>query len=310
MNAVINFLKKAAPFGQSLIIAICVAIAGSAIAVLGANEAHEYEIRYSTIDAVSFNQEVFADWAMKNAQEAGCSKTSITAHLSEQVTLQCTLHSGEPLWELRSGLQDGVELIDVGVRTAPLGEFEPRWWAVLGALLAPVLVSIILLRGLDFRGDLHRSFQFFKRYPWLPFIAPGITYLALFLFGYIFPAIEMEPGRYAEILYIPSTILYVLIIAPLFEEALFRQWVYERTIYKLPVWLVAAGGSWAFSLSHIFSPQASMTLAYLPAMFVFGLFLYWVRYVSNSLIAALVCHLCNNALPLTFVVVAGWVMSF
>lgn len=309
MNAVFTYIKNAAPFGQSLILAICVAIASSAIAVLGSNEAHKYEISYSTVDAVNFDQKAFIDWAMRNAQGAGCSEIAITANLPEEISLQCVLRSSESLWDLRSGLQNGVILNDVGVGTAPLGELEPRWWAVLAVLIAPILVSIFLIRGLDIRDDLHRSFQFFKRYPWLPFIAPGITYLSLVSFSYILPAIEVDPGRYAEFLYIPQTILYVLIIAPLFEEALFRQWVYKRTICKLPVWLVAVGGSWAFALAHIFSPQASMTLAYLPAIFVFGLFLFWVRHASNSLFAAFVCHVCNNVLPLAFLAIAGWVMS-
>ncbi len=309
MNAALKYLKNAAPFGQSLLIAICVALASSAIAVLGANEAHEYEIKYSTVDAVNFNQEAFLDWMVENAQEAGCLTTSTTVNSSGVVTLQCTLRSGEPLWDLRGDLQGGVHLVDVGVGTAPLGELEPRWWAVFAALIAPVLVSIFFVRGLDFKGDFHRFLQFFKRYPWLPIVAPGVTYLSLILFSYILPAIEVEPGRYADVLYIPSTVAYVVIIAPLFEEALFRQWVYERTISKLPVWVVAAGGSWAFSLAHIFSPQASMTLAYLPAIFVFSLFLFWVRHTSNSLFAAFVCHVCNNVLPVVFLAFSGWVMA-
>lgn len=164
-------------------------------------------------------------------------------------------------------------------------------------LVLPVLVTLMLLRGLPLREDLTRAGRVMMRQPWVLAVVPLAMGGGSLAFNTLLP---IRPDRLAEAAEVfqaaPVGGLAIVLVMPIFEEAVFRQWLYVRTIERLPVWAVALGSAWFFMLIHIFNPQVIAIPGYLPTVFVGGLAFFWIRHRFNSFSLAALAHVLNNGL--------------
>jgi len=169
--------------------------------------------------------------------------------------------------------------------------------SMAGYLLLPVLVTLVLLRRLPIREDLARAGRAIVRQPWVVAVVPLTMGGGSVLFNAIFPIRVDRLPEAAELFQaVPMGALAIVLVMPIFEEAIFRQWLYVRTIDRLPVWVVAVGSAWFFMLIHIFNPQVIAIPGYLPTVFVGGLAFFWIRHRFGSFSLAALAHVLNNGL--------------
>lgn len=177
----------------------------------------------------------------------------------------------------------------------------------LAAHLAILLLVVgILLRDLPVRADLVRARNVVLRRPWVLAVVPLAMFGGAAVFNTLLP---IDTERVAEMTDLfeaaaPGA-LGIIVFLPLFEEAVFRQWLYVRTIDKLPAWAVAIGSAWFFMLMHVFNPQVMALPGYLPTVFVGGLAFFWVRHRFNSFSLAALAHMLNNGLAFGL----GWMLQ-
>jgi membrane protease YdiL (CAAX protease family) len=166
----------------------------------------------------------------------------------------------------------------------------PNW-----LLIVPFLFSIYLLKSLDLSGDVKRGWAAIKRSPWILVVLPlaTISVSALVSVAWSPDVVELEEIEEILSFVVPSAI-GTLVVFPLLEEALFRHWIYVRTIHLMkPVW-VAVGSAWTFTLAHLFNPQVGSLSGYLPTVFVAGCILFWLRHRYRSLSVSFAAHAANN----------------
>jgi len=169
--------------------------------------------------------------------------------------------------------------------------------AVTIYLALPILVTLALLRGLSFRDDLKRAAHVIVRQPWVLAVVPFAMAGGSVVFNTLLPLRIDRVAEAAELLQvIPAGVIAIVLTMPVFEEAVFRQWLYVRTIDRLPSWAVAAGSAWFFMLMHVFNPQVGAMPGYLPTVFVGGLAFFWLRHRFGSFSLAALAHVLNNGL--------------
>lgn len=164
-------------------------------------------------------------------------------------------------------------------------------------LALPLIVTIVLLRGLSMREDIIRAARVVARRPWVLAVVPLTMGIGGVVFNALLPARIDRLNEVMEAFQtIPAGAIAIVLVMPVFEEAVFRQWLYVRTIDRLPVWAVALGSSWFFMLSHIFNPQMIAAPGYLPTVFVGGLAFFWIRHRFGSFSLAALAHMLNNGI--------------
>lgn len=160
----------------------------------------------------------------------------------------------------------------------------------------PMGIALYLIRGLAWREDIGRAFRALSGTPFLILAAPtavmvtGAMILAISGTGH-----EPMEGNPFPLDGIPM-LLVMILVSPFFEEAVFRQWLYERTQNSLPPVTAGIAGSWFFMLAHLFNPQTGMNPAYLLVVMVLGGVLFWIRHRYQSFSLAAIAHSINNGI--------------
>ncbi|NKI36458.1 CPBP family intramembrane metalloprotease [Wenzhouxiangella sp. XN79A] len=291
-----KFLKSAAPFGQSFLVAMSVGIIFGIFAILLSETRDLYRISYDIEGVSSGKVEGLIAQLSDLLRSSGCIKQETVEQQENFIVFTCLMDSDSSL-DQELGRFDGVAItgieIDAGYEQLPLS----KWWVLLFAMF-PLSIAAWFLRDVDFRQDLRNGLNFFKTYFWAVVALPAFTLSMVSIFSLIFPGGAGFSESLPKIMMLPSAIFYLILIAPVFEEAVFRQWAYKRTINRLPTWLVCLASSWFFMLVHIFNPQASAAHAYLPTVFTLGLVLFLIRHYSSSIVLTIFAHIWNNTVPL------------
>ena len=177
---------------------------------------------------------------------------------------------------------------------------KPRWG--LGAtyawqaLLAVVLWLVWLrMYAVDIRVDLNRAYEFLRRRPFhvfLPFVASTIL-ISLLSFVFNLPLGISGSARIEEWSFVVIT---AVVIAPLFEEVVFRGFVHDILTKKTGWILSSIVGTSSFVVVHLLPAEAGM--ADYMGIFIMGLGLFWLRHVSSSLILCVLAHALYNSLAL------------
>lgn len=193
--------------------------------------------------------------------------------------------------ETRFDRDDGWKLEDrIITAKAARDKLIPNW-----LLIVPFVLSIYLLKSLDWSGDVKRGLTAIKRSPWILVVLPLATISVSTLVSVAWSPDVGELEEMEEILsFVLPSAIGALVVFPLLEEALFRHWIYVRTIHLMkPVW-VAVGSAWAFTLAHLFNPQVGSLSGYLPTVFVAGCILFWLRHQYRSVSVSFAAHALNN----------------
>lgn len=190
-------------------------------------------------------------------------------------------------------------------------------WALLAATVTMVLLSAILVRRTCLTTDILSAGRALKKYPWL-LVLPIVVWLVVsnlslgiaILLG-VAPNIDQDEMEQAILggvnsLLIPFAALQALLLAPLFEEALFRGWLYRKSSHIQPRWVVALLNAWYFSLMHLVLVVPAIVMGYainpaqisplsLPVWFALGWLLFWVRETYQSITLCVFLHSVYNA---------------
>ena len=295
-------VRRTVPFGQAVVLALLVNVLGGAVLVL-LSPSHEAYRAYVVVDGPG------PDARLEQVlQDAGptferCvvgpvpNDSAFSAADRADRIIDCEMGA---LLELerfsRTAHSQGIGLLGAETSVGPLSAdtIHPGLQVLAGLL--PVAVALVLLRGVPWTDDLRRGGQFLRRRPYVLLLSPLVIPLVFVPLAAVLPAGPPEAAEATQLMALSYGFFAIAIGAPLFEEAVFRQWAYRRTIDRLPVWAVALGTSWAFMLVHICNPQVALTLAYLPTVFVLGLVFFWVRHRSGSIGLAILCHAVHNGL--------------
>lgn len=294
--------RKTVPFGQAAVLALLVNVLGGAVLVV-LSPSHEAYRAYVVVDGSDPDahlEQVLQD-AGPNFERcivAPVPDDSVypDADRADRV-IDCEMGPLMPLEDLgRVTRAAGVGVLggETSLGLPSADRIHPG--LQLLAALFPVVVALFLLRGVPWRDDLRRGGRFLRRRPYVLLLSPLVVPLVSVPLATILPAGPPEAAEATRFLALGYGFFAIVVGAPLFEEAVFRQWAYRRTIDRLPVWAVALGTSWAFMLVHIFNPQVALTLAYLPTVFALGLVFFWVRHRSGSIGLAILCHAVHNGL--------------
>jgi len=247
--------RKTVPFGQAVVLALLVNVLGGVALVL-LSPSHEAYRAYVVVDGPDPDarlEQVLQDAgpSFERCVVAPVPDDSVypDADRADRV-IDCEMG---PLMELerlgRAAHGAGVGVL--GGETSlglPSADRIHPGLQVLTALV-PVAVALFLLRGVPWREDVRRSWHFLRRRPYVPLLSPLAVPLVFVPLAAILPAGPPEAAEATQVMVLAYGLVAVVVAAPLFEEAVFRQWAYRRTIDRLPVWLVALGTSWAWCSS-------------------------------------------------------------
>jgi hypothetical protein len=226
--------RKTVPFGQAAVLALLVNMLGGAVLVL-LSPSHEAYRAYVVVDGPD------PDARLEQVlQEAGPSFERCVvgpvpddsvypdADRADRV-IDCEMGPLMPLEDLgRVARAAGVGVL--GGETSlglPSADRIPPGLQVLAALF-PVAVALFLLRGVPWRDDLRRGGQFLRRRPYVLLLSPLVVPLVFVPLAMILPAGPPEAAEATQFLVLSYGFFAdVLVGAPLFEEAVFRQWAYR-----------------------------------------------------------------------------------
>ena len=92
-----------------------------------------------------------------------------------------------------------------------------------------------------------------------------------------------------------SLVAYIVVVAPILEEVVFRGFVQPPLVRRVGRWggIVATAG--LFAMVHLSDPQA------VPPLFILGCALGWLRERTGMLGASIALHIANNAAALVAV---------
>ena len=194
-------------------------------------------------------------------------------------------------------------------------------WSLLTVTIVILALAAFLGRDNHWPGDLRRAGVAIGRRPWL-LLLPLVVWLLVanlglavsLLFGFD-PATfasddiaDAEQQMLAGVAFMltPWMILQALLLAPIFEEVLFRGWLYDKTTHTTPRWVTALFNAWYFMLLHLIILIPGMMLGFvanpahlspvsIPVLFALGLTLFWVRMRFNSVTLCILLHALYNA---------------
>lgn len=319
-----SLLLKARPMGIAFVIVLATLVVGTSVVLFLTPSHVTWIAEFESIPAerAARHQQTYMDGIPLGPDFPGCywgqppsvstSTDAAKDHRSQGYSVYCLEH-------------EAAESID---NDFPTGVLSARFrkspdWVILDSFTRseitppspshPVLVLILLLvtglllRGVAIRQDLARASSALRKSPWILTIVPVTMFGASNLFNALLPIkLELIDELRPFFAFSATSAFGFIFVLPLFEEAAFRQWLYVRTIDRLPPWVVGVGSAWFFMLAHIFNPQVQAMLGYLPTVFVMGLVLFWIRHRYGSFSLAALAHMVNNGIFLT---VSWWVAS-
>ncbi|GAB4172725.1 MAG: hypothetical protein Kow0020_07780 [Wenzhouxiangellaceae bacterium] len=254
-------------------------------------------------------------------------------------TLECTLQFRYTLGHIDRFLafseqlaHNGLEFGAYEFRSSP--EIRPTSWLVgglTGAFLLPSL--LIVFRSTEPGQHLKRALHVVRSKLWIVFLPLLVTVpvscFAYFVYSSIADIaglinteeIKTNAPYLGEQMVLgpldPSGLLlfiYFAVLAPAFEEALYRGWAYAWVSKSIPFTTRAITNAATFAVGHVVGmvPFAIVTilatdgatlvialwLAYFAHKFVLGLFFFWMRERYDSLFVPMLAHMVHNGLYL------------
>ena len=294
----INLTNLTKSLASAIAISVGVVVFIATIDLAFADFEENYTIQFS--DGPSLNSrvfesppvEIFRDYRFGDCQWLG--KGNYFAALS------CTTRQSESfpdaLFNLR---QQGWEIVSYHVQVYQ-SPSRDNLFLTLVFTGAPLLTGLFLLRHIPVREELYTAAEFLRSRPWillLPIATSAVVSATLFSFtGTPHEAGEQQdPIQWARWM---NRWPYLLFAAPLFEEAVFRQWFYRKVIRQNPTWLCGLASAWGFTLMHAFNTSADVLHLYLPVIFVLGVTFFFIRLWSQSILLTILAHAFNNAVVL------------
>ena len=295
----LRLFKDSAPFGQAFLMVLIVTLVMTIVALQSAPTIAHYTIHLQEQGDSVRERDDPTEWFERNGETLGCLSTPSLTPSSEGLwLLDCSLDADLLLAPLLDALPEGLEDLGWEVSTSADTSAAQTGWSIFVILLIPAAVAAWILRTTDLATDWRNSIRFLRRRAWALIAVPAAGMGIYMTFATLLPVQQLPASLMPMEWFLPTTLLYVIVIGPLLEEALFREWAYRRTIDKLGVWICALGTSWFFMLAHLFNPQIEYSPGYLPTIFCLGLLLFWVRHRSQSILLTIVCHGLYNALAL------------
>jgi membrane protease YdiL (CAAX protease family) len=195
------------------------------------------------------------------------------------------------LAERSVGMRDGKILLD-GERTISWFDLPVGGIGIIYGSLAGMVV--ILLGGLSLKGRLWDTFAMraFRAKTFLVWLLATILFVALYSFMERFIEIrsaEMESMLMVSLQRPLIGVIGIGIAVPIFEEMLFRGWLYGRIDSLWGPTVAIISTSILFTLVHM-QYSASTLLV----LFVFSLILGMSRYRSGSIWVPIILHCMNN----------------
>nr|MBS0020492.1 CPBP family intramembrane metalloprotease [Gammaproteobacteria bacterium] len=160
----------------------------------------------------------------------------------------------------------------------------------------PLVVTIFLLRGVSVAQEAKNCFLILVKAPWLLILLPTVAVVGSVVFSVISSLDSATPDEIVPGHLDITMALAIVFVLPLFEESVFRQWLYSETISNLSTPVAGFLNAWFFMLTHAANPQASNGLTYLFVVFMMGFTLFWIRHRFQSFGLAAIAHITNNAL--------------
>jgi len=177
---------------------------------------------------------------------------------------------------------------------------KPHWgsgptyaWQAVSALL--MWFIWLRLYSVNVRTDLRMALGFLRNRPLyvlFPFVASTV------IISFLTHILNLQPSDIGRADYgaWSFVIITAVVIAPLFEEVVFRGFVYEVLTKRLSWMASSIIGAGSFVLVHLMPTEASIT-DYL-GIFIMGFGLCWLKKASSSLSLCVIAHSLYNALSL------------
>ncbi|MEN1944164.1 CPBP family intramembrane glutamic endopeptidase [Luteimonas sp. MJ293] len=146
------------------------------------------------------------------------------------------------------------------------------------------------------RDDVRRAFLFIRSRPWaaiLPFVlalATGVVVTALFR------PLTQEVQTPVALTQLSGILVMAVLVAPVFEEVVFRGLVMDILGKHMRWWLAAIPTTLGFAAVHLVPSE--LALAAYATYLVFGFSLCWIRHVSSSLTLCVLIHALYNAIAI------------
>lgn len=175
---------------------------------------------------------------------------------------------------------------------------DPKLVAI--SWLPMLLIAIVLGWRYDWRAEgqalrrLRLSALLHLPLPWLAGVGSALALVtAGTALGWL-PPPRVEPETHLAV-FGSSSMAYMLLLTPFPEEMVFRGWLYQRLVGRIPVWLLALAGTDLFLILHIGTAfEMPYPLPYLGSVFVVSMTLYWLRWRHGSLLLCIAAHLLAN----------------
>jgi membrane protease YdiL (CAAX protease family) len=229
-------------------------------------------------------------------RESGKSRGVVTCRIStgigqDQVDDQAVLSSWPGRVDQASATREWSAANDLEAAPDPV----MLWCAVFFTLI----VAACLASQIDFRGELKRVSSLKA---WFPVAAGVVVSFSVTLIAHVAGADPVEQRRFWEW----GVAAWVLVIAalPLAEELNFRGVLYGALAHRVPLWQQAALNSLLFAGAHALvlwelgGGAASLLAA--SGLLMAGLYFFWVRHRSGSVVLTWVAHSILNAMALIY----------
>lgn len=188
---------------------------------------------------------------------------------------------------------------DLVISSLPSSEGTSDSFRMLLLSLLPLLAAILLIRRSDLSGEAHHGLITLSRQPWVLGYPLAFSIVSMSILFLVYPMTEEQAaGLQEDFSYLLQPglagLLYIGIAMPLFEEALFRQWMYQKLIRKMSFWIAAAPSAAAFMLLHAFNPQVALNPLWLVHIYLMGWLFFWLRHRYRSFFIVFAAHALNN----------------
>ena len=317
--------------GQALLVGALVAVLSGLFVLETAPFGGMVSTQYQSLDRSEIVgiEEVLDAWQVSDGvRDAHCDLTESDEN-AQTLDLKCRFDASDSerwyqsLNELLDRLQEvtAINAYRVSLQSDP---GRAPVWSLVTVTILTLALAAFLGRDNHWPGDLRRAGVALGRRPWL-LLLPLVVWLfvanlgmAVSLFLGFDPAAfasddiaDAEQQMLAGIAFMltPWMILQALLLAPVFEEVLFRGWLYDKTAHTTPRWVTALFNAWYFMLLHLIILIPGMMLGFvanpaqlspvsIPVLFALGLTLFWVRMRFNSVTLCILLHALYNAATL------------
>lgn len=290
------------------------------------------ELELGNLSSSQYQQasHMLSDWLLlydDREAEISCSSQSSDSYSDCILTYKTLGLTGEIDQRIDELLQlmDQLNTLDIRIIA---GEFTDSpsakdipFWAIVVSTLSFIVTSLILYPPKKWIADLEKLprlvFSNLWIFPAVLLIWFLISNLTFGLINFIPPNLlenwanfvnPFEGDQQVEILRSAinqalsvTTLIQGLILAPIFEEIVFRSWLYDRRARKYAFWIQASINSWFFCLFHAAVFGIGLVLGYslnpiqasiglFPTIFAISFFLFWLRKKFDSVLLCAVVH--------------------